>query len=119
MNKPDRLIESELASGMRTLGVAAKTASRELALASTAEKNLALTAAAAAMRAATDTILAANARDLDAATARGTTGAFLDRLALDGQPILDPLWKPVKGKHRLRLSDASGATLDELKFEVR
>ncbi|MGZ3730407.1 MAG: penicillin-binding protein 1C [Bdellovibrionota bacterium] len=41
------------------------------------------------------------------------------KLSLDGEPLGDPLWKPVPGKHRLRLSDASGAVLDELGFEVR
>jgi penicillin-binding protein 1C len=40
-------------------------------------------------------------------------------LSLDGRPLSDPLWNPVPGKHRLRLSDAAGAVLDELSFEVR
>lgn len=40
-------------------------------------------------------------------------------LTLDGTPLADPLWKPVPGKHRLQLSDAKGAVVDELAFEVR
>jgi penicillin-binding protein 1C len=38
---------------------------------------------------------------------------------LDGQPLADPLWKPLPGKHRLQLSSVGGAMLDELSFEVR
>jgi penicillin-binding protein 1C len=41
------------------------------------------------------------------------------KLFLDGSLLADPLWKPLAGKHRLRLADVSGATLDELSFEVR
>lgn len=41
------------------------------------------------------------------------------QLVLDGQPLEDALWKPVPGKHQLKLSGAGGATLDELSFEVR
>lgn len=40
-------------------------------------------------------------------------------LLLDGVELTDRLWSPVPGRHRLRLSDASGTTLDELSFEVR
>ncbi len=38
---------------------------------------------------------------------------------LDGAPLTNKLWQPVKGKHRLQLSDAKGAVLDEVGFEVR
>jgi penicillin-binding protein 1C len=41
------------------------------------------------------------------------------RFFLDGEPLIDPMWMPVKGKHRLRYTDAFDVTLDELSFEVR
>jgi glutamate-5-semialdehyde dehydrogenase len=68
---------------MRELGAREKEAARELALASTEAKNKALIAAATAMRRGTAGILAANAKDIEAAKARGVTGAFLDRLLLN------------------------------------
>ena len=68
---------------MQTLGRQARAASRVLAAASTAAKNAALTAMAAEIRARRAELLAANARDLEAARARGTGGAMLDRLTLD------------------------------------
>ena len=86
MSQPAR-IESDIAAVMRRMGRAARAAQGELALASTEAKNRALTEAAEALRARTEAILAANARDLEAARARGTAGAFLDRLALDPKRI--------------------------------
>jgi penicillin-binding protein 1C len=41
------------------------------------------------------------------------------KFTLDGVPLSSRLWRPIKGKHQLRLSDASGALLDALAFEVR
>jgi penicillin-binding protein 1C len=38
---------------------------------------------------------------------------------LDGEKLASSVWRPVKGKHRLRLADTSGASLDEVSFEVR
>ena len=87
MNRPKRIDDASLAATMRELGVHAKAAAGELALASTEAKNTALTAAAAALRSATPAILAANAKDLEAAKARGVTGAFLDRLLLNEKRI--------------------------------
>jgi len=40
-------------------------------------------------------------------------------LYLNGQRLNDSLWKPVKGRHHLKLSSRSGAILDSLSFEVR
>lgn len=60
----------------------ARVASRSLTALSTAAKNSALNAAADALLAHTDDILAANAVDVDAARAAGTPEAMLDRLAL-------------------------------------
>jgi len=68
---------------MQQLGSAARAAAAVLALAPTTRKNEALRAAAAALRARTPEILAANARDLAAAEARGTAASLMDRLRLD------------------------------------
>ncbi len=88
MNKPERFsVQGELVDLMRALGRKARAAARVLAIAPTEVKNLALTNAAGALRARSTEILAANTRDLEAARARGTAGAFLDRLALDSMRI--------------------------------
>jgi glutamate-5-semialdehyde dehydrogenase len=70
---------------MLALGRAAKAAVRALREASTETKNKALLAAAAAIRARADAILAANAEDLKAA--RDLTPALRDRLLLDAKRI--------------------------------
>ncbi|HVN45359.1 MAG TPA: glutamate-5-semialdehyde dehydrogenase [Steroidobacteraceae bacterium] len=68
---------------MDSLGRSALAAAETLALASRAQKDAALTAAAAAIRARAATILAANAHDLAAARARHTSAPRLERLRLD------------------------------------
>ncbi len=73
---------TDIAALMRRVGQAARAATAELALAPGQAKNAALVAAAEAMRARTGEILAANAEDVTAAKAAGTTAAFLDRLTL-------------------------------------
>jgi glutamate-5-semialdehyde dehydrogenase len=60
----------------------ARAASRLLARASTAQKNSALEAMAAALDRARETILAANAQDVEAARAEGLSSALIDRLTL-------------------------------------
>ncbi|OBF82836.1 glutamate-5-semialdehyde dehydrogenase [Mycobacterium sp. 852002-51163_SCH5372311] len=65
----------------------ARVASRALALLPTVAKDHALKAAAEAIVAHGDQILAANAEDLAAARAAGTPAAMLDRLALNPQRI--------------------------------
>jgi len=72
-----------LAELMRGLGTRARAAARELSRATTAQKDAALRAAAAAIRAGRTGIIAANARDMEAARARGLAQALLDRLLLD------------------------------------
>ncbi len=79
--------ENGLQKTMTALGRRAREAASVLAETPEKAKNEALKAAAAALRAHSDAILAANARDLEAARARGTKGAFLDRLTLDGKGI--------------------------------
>ncbi|MFL5861399.1 MAG: glutamate-5-semialdehyde dehydrogenase [Solirubrobacteraceae bacterium] len=66
---------------------AAKRASRILASLGSGVKDDALEAIAAALLAATDQILDANARDLEAGEENGLSEALLDRLALDGSRI--------------------------------
>ncbi|MGV0794625.1 glutamate-5-semialdehyde dehydrogenase [Mycolicibacterium sp. XJ1819] len=65
----------------------ARVASRALATLSTETKNRALNAAADAVLANVDQILAANQRDVDAAREGGTPEAMLDRLALNPQRV--------------------------------
>ncbi len=72
---------------MADLGRRARQASRRVALASAQEKNTALLAMAAAIRARAPLILAANQHDLADAKAKGQTPAFIDRLALDPQRL--------------------------------
>ena len=72
---------------MDRLGRDAAAASVVLAMAGTAAKNRALAAAATSLRARKAELLAANARDMEAARAKGLSGAMLDRLALDADRI--------------------------------
>jgi glutamate-5-semialdehyde dehydrogenase len=73
----------ETASLMTALGRRARAAARRLALAGTAEKNAALHAMAARIRADAAAILAANAEDVAGARAKGQPSSFVDRLTLD------------------------------------
>jgi glutamate-5-semialdehyde dehydrogenase len=73
----------DIAALMAPVGQAAVEAAEALALATTAQKNSALAAAAAALRARVPEILAANAHDMKAGEAAGLSGAMLDRLRLD------------------------------------
>ncbi|MAL91525.1 MAG: glutamate-5-semialdehyde dehydrogenase [Pseudomonas sp.] len=72
---------------MTRLGRAAREASRVLARASTAQKNRALQAAAAALDAARDELVRANELDLASGRANGLDAAMLDRLALTPKVI--------------------------------
>ncbi|MBX3565511.1 MAG: glutamate-5-semialdehyde dehydrogenase [Sphingomonas sp.] len=65
------------------MGKRARAAAARLAAMTSAEKSRALLAAAQAIRADADAIIAANARDMAAAEANGLSGALLDRLRLD------------------------------------
>jgi glutamate-5-semialdehyde dehydrogenase len=79
----DSSASHDVAALMQGLGREAVAAAAALALASTAAKNRALAAAASALRARAPELLAANARDMEAARAKGLSGSLLDRLALD------------------------------------
>ncbi len=76
-----------LAQIMQTIGREALAASVVLANATRAQKDCALSVAAAELRARAGDILGANARDLAAAHARGLKGALMDRLKLDPDRI--------------------------------
>jgi glutamate-5-semialdehyde dehydrogenase len=89
MAAPLKTVEgSDIGALMQDLGRQARSAARVLALAETAQKNRALAAMAAAIRAQRADILAANAQDLAEAKASGATAAFLDRLALDDKRVV-------------------------------
>ncbi|MDP8983474.1 MAG: glutamate-5-semialdehyde dehydrogenase [Pseudomonadota bacterium] len=72
---------------MNSIGAAARSAALALSVASTDQKNRALRAAATALRARRHKILAANDRDMQAATAKGLSAALLDRLKLDEKRV--------------------------------
>ena len=76
--------DRELHGLMQAIGQAARAAVASLAVMTPQQKDAGLLAAAKALRASVPTILAANALDLQDAVHRGTSGAFLDRLRLDG-----------------------------------
>ncbi|HEY5548885.1 MAG TPA: glutamate-5-semialdehyde dehydrogenase [Coriobacteriia bacterium] len=95
------------------LALRARDASRALAKTSSAVRDTALRAMAAALVAHTDRILAANALDMEAAREAGTPGPLLDRLMLDEDRIVaiagsvdalalqaDPIGEVVSG-HRM------------------
>ncbi len=81
------LAADSLAAQMGALGVAARAAARVLGLAPAEAKTQALHAMASAVRARSAEIQAANDRDMQAAEAKGLTGAMLDRLKLDDARI--------------------------------
>ena len=73
----------DLTALMADLGAGASRAARTLALAPGEQKDAALAAMAAAIRANAKEILAANAEDVAEAKAGGMSSAFVDRLALN------------------------------------
>ncbi len=75
------------ASAVRAVAARARDAAAQLAPLPRAAKDAALHAMADALVDATDTVLAANAADLDAGRAAGTSAALLDRLALDADRV--------------------------------
>lgn len=79
--------QDQLKRHMQGLGRQARDASRVIARASTAAKNLALTSAAAVLRREQAALLAANERDLETARKAGKDEAFIDRLTLSAKSI--------------------------------
>jgi glutamate-5-semialdehyde dehydrogenase len=79
--------DRDIRAVMEEIGAAAKAAAHELAYADSAAKTAALHAAAAAIRARKDEILAANVHDVAGAEPRGVKGSFLDRLVLNDDRV--------------------------------
>ena len=86
MNKRED-IEGETARVMAGIGASARTAARELAVASAEQKNAALKAAAAAIRSSAQAILDANAKDVAAMKSGDRPASFVDRLMLNSKRI--------------------------------
>src|SRR6056297_176631 len=80
---PAPMAEMDIPARMADTGPPTRDAAAELATPDPEAKRAALEAAAEAVTRDRDLILAANARDMEAAQAKGLTGAMLDRLALD------------------------------------
>jgi glutamate-5-semialdehyde dehydrogenase len=76
-------IKKDIVELMEGLGKQARAAAAELARSSEEQRYEALGAAAASLLARRDEILAANAKDMQAADKKGLTGSMLDRLLLD------------------------------------
>ena len=77
------LVEDDLEAVMHGIGAKARDAFRALSRASTADKDKALRAAAAAIRSNTTSILEANALDIAYGENKGLRASLIDRLALD------------------------------------
>ncbi|KQI70971.1 gamma-glutamyl phosphate reductase [Loktanella sp. 5RATIMAR09] len=73
---------SDIGTIVADLGRRAKTAARDLSMATSAQRDMALTEAAKALRAKTADILAANGKDLESIRDSGKDAAFIDRLKL-------------------------------------
>ncbi len=78
---------TDIKSYMQSVGREARAASRLVAKADTATKNHALTAMANAIRRDEALLLAANAKDLDNARAKGLEAAMIDRLTLSAKGV--------------------------------
>jgi glutamate-5-semialdehyde dehydrogenase len=88
MNAPAELISTaDLPAYMQAVGQRARAASTAMSRASTARKNAALHAIAAAIRASLPQLIEANRRDVERATAAGIEAALLDRLRLTAAGI--------------------------------
>jgi glutamate-5-semialdehyde dehydrogenase len=99
-----------LTEQMTRLARQARTASRELAKLTTAEKNACLLAMAAALEQNAAALKQANALDMDAAAKSGLSPAMLDRLKLDDKRIA----AMAKGLREVAaLPDPVGKILDE------
>ncbi|WP_026919245.1 glutamate-5-semialdehyde dehydrogenase [Gordonia shandongensis] len=78
---------ADVSAVVTDLATAAKAASRTLGQLTTAQKNTVLLAAADAIDAASDDVLAANAEDVARAEASGTEPALVDRLRLTADRV--------------------------------
>src|SRR5262245_54192078 len=95
---------------MEQLARKAKSASRQLAKLSTADKNACLFAMATALESEARSIKTANALDMEAGAQSGLSAAMLDRLKLDDERIAGM----AKGLREVAaLPDPVGRVLDE------
>jgi glutamate-5-semialdehyde dehydrogenase len=128
MGAPLKAIDTpdDIAAAMRDIGTRAKAASRVLAMASTAQKDRALAAMAAAIRANKAAIMAANAEDIASGKAANLSGAILDRLALndtriaamaDGLDVVRGLADPV-GRVTETWTRPNGMTIERVKVPL-
>ena len=127
MTAPLKTVEgSNIATLMAETGERARSVARVLALAPTAQKDRALAAMAAAIRARKAQILGANAEDMAEAKASGATSAFLDRLALDegrvtamaeGLDVVRALADPV-GTVTERWTRPNGMTIERVRVPI-
>jgi len=126
MNAPLKADDTDLAALMADLATKARAAARVLALAPAEQKNTALAAMAAALRASAPKLLAANAEDVAEARASGATPAFVDRLALNdarieamaaGLDVVRGLDDPV-GKVTERWTRPNGMTIERVRVPL-
>jgi glutamate-5-semialdehyde dehydrogenase len=87
MSMAEQDVAKSLLARMLDLGRAARAAAGELAVAPTAVKRAVLETAARELRAASATVLRANAEDVASAARRGLSAALIDRLALDEKRV--------------------------------
>ncbi len=88
MNAPvEANAAADLPGYMESVGRRARSAAVAMGRAATAQKNAALAAIAAGIRSASASILEANRRDVERATAAGLEAPLLDRLRLSGAAI--------------------------------
>jgi len=102
----------DLEDYMLQLGARARAASRAIAKATTAQKNQALLAIAAALDASRDALLAANQRDLEAGVKKGLDASLLDRLQLTPARIDSML----EGLRQVAALDDPVGAVSDLKF---
>ncbi|MEQ8746095.1 glutamate-5-semialdehyde dehydrogenase [Pyruvatibacter sp.] len=100
----------DVVATMAQLGRNAREAAKALRTAPRKQKDAALLAAAMTIRADVDLILDANAKDMEAAKARGLTGALIDRLMLDDARI-EAMAKGLEAI--VALDDPVGTTITE------
>ena len=102
--------ETSVTEIMAEIGRNARLGAKALAIATPEQKRIALQTAAGAINAHRKKILAANAKDMEAARAKGISSAFLDRLELTDARI-DGIIEAVKVI--AELPDPVGATIAE------
>ena len=124
MNAPLKAVDdtTDLPALMSNLAGEARAAARVLALAPAQQKNDALAAMAAALRASSAKLLAANAEDVAEARASGASDSFIDRLALtparietmaEGLDVVRGLEDPV-GKVTEKWTRPNGMTIERV-----